>query len=238
MLIISLVLFEVLIFVTFILIFRRVMTKNVTSAARHIEDLSQDYTKKQEEAAFRLEEAKQKAEEIIAKAEEATEASRVKTIKEIEAERERVIQEARTQSSEIIRQAERSRQFLVSEIEERIAKEAEARACELMHDVLPEAFRVSAHNHWIEELFESGFSKLTHLRLPQECRQIKVTSAFSLSDAQRKNLAKKLNEALGFEIDIKEERDEKLVAGIIITVGSLVLDGSLKNKIKSGAKSA
>lgn len=238
MLIISLVLFEVIIFAGFILIFRRVMTKNISFAAKHIENLSQDYTKKQDEAVFRLSEAKEKAQEIINKAQEEAEAIKTKAAKETEEERNKIVQEAQRQNREIISQAEKSRQFLVSEIEQRIVKEAAARACELMHDVLPEAFRLDVHSHWIEELLESDFSKLTHLRLPEDKCQIKIVSAFALSDAQRRNLAKKLKQVLGFETDIQEEVDEKLVAGISITAGSLILDGSLKNKIKSGAKSA
>lgn len=234
MIIISFVVFEVIIFVVFILIFRRIMTKNVTSATKHIDDLSQDYTKKQEEAAFRIEEAKQKAGEVIAKAQQDAEVLKADAGKELEIEKERIIREARAQSSEIISQADKSRQFLISEMEQRITKEAAVRACELMHDVLPEAFRLSAHNYWVDELFESDFSQFAHLRFPEDNRQVKITSAFVLVEAQRKKLSKKLKEALGFEIDIKEEIDEKLVAGIIITIGSLVLDGSLKNKIKSG----
>ena len=63
-----------------------------------------------------------------------------------------------------------------------------------------------------------------------------IKSAFPLSDKQQNSLSKKLKEALGKDIEIKEESDPSVVAGLVIILGSLVLDGSLKNKIQEKAR--
>lgn len=237
MFIISLILFQIIIFTVFIFIFHHVMAKNVTSASRHIEDLNQDYTKKQREINLQLDEAKQKAEASIRSAKEEAEALKIKIIKDAEAERDKMLDQARVQSSEIMQQAEKSRQFLISEIDKRVSREAVGKAVELLHDALPEQFKLSAHNFWVDELIESGFTELRNLRLPEGSRQIKIISAFSLTQAQRKSISGKLKDVLGFDAEIKEEIDEKLVAGIVISIGSLVLDGSLRNRIKREANS-
>jgi F0F1-type ATP synthase delta subunit len=74
------------------------------------------------------------------------------------------------------------------------------------------------------------------LHIPKDAREIKIVSAFELSDTQRKTLHKKLKEVLGNEVSPKEEIEPRLVAGIIIYIGSLVLDGSLRNKVQEQSK--
>ena len=238
MLIISLILFQVLIFVGLIFMLRRIMTKNVTDATRHLEELNQDYTKKEQEVNQQLQEAQQKSQNILKEAQEEAVKLRAQIIKEAESERDKILEQARTQSDTIIQQADKSRQALISEIEERIEKEAINKACELMQATLPQTFKQDVHLYWVKELLENGFSQLEHLQLPQGIQEIKITSAFPLTEEQRKNLSKKIKDVLWYETLLKEETEPKVVAGLIITIGSLVLDGSLKNKIQDKAKSA
>ena len=238
MLIASLILFQILIFTGLIFIFRRILNKNVVSATRHLEELNQDYSKKEKEIDRQLEEARKKSEEMLAKAGEEAERQKNHIIKEVEIERDKILNQSRIKSEEIIQQADKSRQLLVSELDERIAKEAVDKACELIQDTLPEEFKHDIHSRWTEELIEDSFSRLERLRIPEEIQEAKITSAFSLNERQRKDFSKKINKMLKHDVTLKEEIDPKLVAGIIVTIGSLVLDGSLRNKIKEQAKSA
>jgi vacuolar-type H+-ATPase subunit H len=236
MLIFSLILLLLIIFTVLILIFRKVMTQNVIVATRHIEELNEDYIKKDREATRQLEEAKLKAEEIVNSARQEAEKLKAEIIQNAGNDRDNLIKQARTQSEEIMQQADKSRQQLLAEIQERIAKDAATKACELIQNTLPEEFRKEAHAHWVEDLLEKGFSSLERLRIPEDMAEVRVVSAFNLTEEQRKNLSKKLKAALGREVTVKEEIDQKVVAGIVIHIGSLVLDGSLKNKIQEKAR--
>ncbi|MBN1913180.1 MAG: F0F1 ATP synthase subunit delta [Candidatus Omnitrophica bacterium] len=236
MLIVSLIVLLVIIFLVMVFMFRKIMTQNVTLATSHLEDLNREYSEKEKEVNRKLEEVQLKSQEILARAQSESEKLRDDALKEIESEKERILQAARTHSEEMIKQAERSRQALIQEIEERIAKEAVNKACELIQTTLPEQFKREVHAHWIEELITNGFNQLERLRLPEDVEEIKITSAFALDDRQRKIMVKKLSEALKRNITLKEEIEAKIVAGFIISIGSLVLDGSLKNKIQEQAK--
>lgn len=237
MLVISLIILQIVIFAGLIFMFRRIMTKNVVSATRHIEELNQDYAKKEQEINHQLEETKFKSESILKTAQEEAEKLKTQTIKEAENERDKIIGQARLQSTEIIQQADKSRQSLLSEIEERIGKEAVNKACQLLQVALPEEFKQNVHMHWVEDLIEGGFSQLESLRIPKDLQEARIICAFPLNIEQRKNLFKKLKHVLGPEVTLKEEVDPKVVAGLIISMGSLVLDGSLRNKIKEKTKS-
>lgn len=227
---------QLIIFAVLIFVFRRIMAQNVVVATKHLDELSQDYAEKEREVNQQLEEANTKAQEIVSSAQNEAEKIKTDTLKQADEERERIIREARVQAAEMMQQADKSRNQLISEIEERIAREAINRASELVYDTIPEEFLRLVHSQWVEDLIENSFSQTERLRLPEKLEEVKVTSAFALSEEQRKKISKKLKDAFGSEVTVKEQVDPKVVAGLVISIGSLVLDGSLKNKIREKAR--
>ena len=173
---------------------------------------------------------------MLNKAKEEAEKIKLEIIQSAENERDKIIQQARGQSDEIIKQADKAREKLLLELEERIAKAAIEKACLLIEETLPDEFKKIVHTHWVEDLIENGFSQVKQLRLPDELNEAKVISAFSLTDEEREKLKHKIKAVLGRNLVLKEAVDKNIVAGIIITLGDLVLDGSLKNKIKERAR--
>ncbi len=232
MMIASIIALQVLLFVGLIYVFRRLITQDVTQATRHLEELGQEYNEKEKKINKLLDEAEAKADTLISQAQAEAGKQKSQILEEAEKEKEKIILEARTHSEQIIQQAERARQQLISEIEERIAKDAGTKAGELIQNTLPEEFRKMVHSHWVEELIESGLGKPERLHIPEDATEISITSAFALEDEQRKKILKKLKDVLGRELVIKEKVDPQEVAGIVINIGSLVWDGSLKNKIR------
>jgi F0F1-type ATP synthase delta subunit len=236
MLIFSLIVLQVVIFVVLITVFRNIMNKNVVSATKHLESVSMDYSEKEKEITKRIEYSQQKSQEIILAAHEDAEKVKKESMSEVEKERDKILQLARQQAENIIQQADKSRQVLLSEISERISKEAVVKACELVQHALPEQFKQDVHSQWINELIAGGFNQLDNLRMPADVKQVRIVGAFPLTEEQRVVLFKKLTEILGPEVKLKEAVDKKLVAGLSIEMGELVLDGSLRNKIQEGAK--
>lgn len=236
MLVVSLILFQIIVFMGLIFMLRKIMSQNVISATRHIDELNHDYVKKDEEISRRLEETKQKSEQIIRSAQEDAEKTRAQSAKESEEEKEQILKQARLKSEEMIAQAEKSRNALLSEMDARIAKETVNKAVELIHDVLPDKFKRIVHAEWVDELINGEFKQLRNISIPDDVSEIKVVSAFPFTDNQREKLSHKLASVLNRKITLKEEIQPKLVAGLIIIVSSLVFDGSLKNKIMEQAR--
>jgi F0F1-type ATP synthase delta subunit len=236
MLIFSLIVLQVIIFVVLITVFRNIMSKNVVSATKHLESISQDFSEKEKEITQRIEYSQQKSQEIILQAHEEADKLKKESMGETEKEQDKILKLARAQAETIIQQADKSRQLLLSEISARISKEAVVKACELIQHALPEQFKQEVHSRWINDLIAGGFNQLDNLRMPADVKQVKVAAAFPLSQEQRQVLFQKLADILGPEVKFKEAVDSKLVAGLSIEIGELVLDGSLRNKIQEGAK--
>lgn len=60
-----------------------------------------------------------------------------------------------------------------------------------------------------------------------------VTSAAALSDAQQENLAASLKQAMGRDVTIETSVDESLIGGMVVRVGSRMVDFSLATKLAS-----
>jgi F-type H+-transporting ATPase subunit delta len=237
-LVIFLVIVILLFFGFLALLLVKILKRDLIQGTRHLDELNQDYLKKEEEAERYLAEAKQKSQEMVQKAQQDAERTKEEIISKIQEEKDRVIAVARQQAEDIVQQAEKTRQMLLAEIDDKVAKEAIVEACNLIQDTLPEQLKQDAHAHWVQELIKSGFTSLQRLRIPQDIQEVSITSAFSLSEEQKKSLLKNLKDVLKRDITLKEKVDSKIVAGIIIQIGDLVLDGSLKNRIQERSISA
>jgi F0F1-type ATP synthase delta subunit len=238
MLIASLILFQLIVFAALMVVLKRVLTKNIVSATGHLDELNQDYLKKEEDLKRRLEEVEQRSGEMILKAKEEAATIRKESALATKTESENIILQARAKGDEIMKQAEKSRQTLLEEMDKRITIGAIDKAAELIQNTLPQKLRQDAHAQWVADIMEDGLGQLKSARLEQGVKEIKVVSAFPLGDDLCKALSRKLKSALGADLPVKEEVDPRMVAGIVIHIGSLVLDGSLKNKIQEKTRDA
>ncbi len=228
----SLIIVMVGVFAGLLMMMRKIMSQNVSAATKHLDEMNQDFLKKEEELNRRLSEAETQSKQIVIKASQEAMELKAKMLKDAETARDEILQQARAQSQAIIDQAEKSRQVLLTEMDQHIAKGASARAVELISQTLPDSFKQQVHTHWIEELIENSFTAVENLHIPQDLKEVSITSAFPLTDSQRTSLARKVREVIGRDVALKEEVDPKVCAGVIIAMGSLILDGSLRNKIQ------
>ncbi|MCP5153463.1 MAG: F0F1 ATP synthase subunit delta [Ectothiorhodospiraceae bacterium] len=60
---------------------------------------------------------------------------------------------------------------------------------------------------------------------------VHLTSAHTVSDAQRDALAKGMRERLGREVDVTVDVDESLIGGAVIRAGDTVIDASVRGQL-------
>ncbi|MFD1344153.1 F0F1 ATP synthase subunit delta [Litorisediminicola beolgyonensis] len=60
-----------------------------------------------------------------------------------------------------------------------------------------------------------------------------VTSAVELSDEQRQKLSETLKAQVGKDVKIKSTVDESLIGGLVVKVGSKMIDTSIRSKLNS-----
>lgn len=231
MLIVSLVIFQIIIFITLTVVLRKLLGRNVTSATAHLDYLSAEFAKKEKEVKAQYDEAKRQSQEILANALKDAESQRDNIIKDAQKEKERIITESQNKADEIVKQADKTRESLLADINRQIQIKSVQQAVGLLQLSLPENIRIEIHEHWVDNLISNTFEQLSNIHIPEGTAEAKIITAFSLTPKQREALNSKIKEKLGFNLIIKEDIDLGVIAGLVVNIGNLELDGSLRSKI-------
>ena len=231
MLWIFLIVLIVLIFAVLLYFLQYILTRNINKATGHLQSLSKDYVLKEEEANRILQNAQKEAKGILAKETQAAKEIKENLLKETAEEQKKIIQEANQKGLEIAEKAKRNADFILSELDQRIDERAKEKVNALIQQVIPKEFLQNIHQQWMNES-EQGDFNLKYLKLPEEIKEVKVISAFPLTDQQQSNLKKRLKAKIDADAMIKIEIDSTLIVGFIIMIGGVVMDASLKYKIQ------
>ncbi len=238
MLFLWLVVLQLGLFAVLVLFLRVILSRNITRATTHLHSLNEDYAQKIDEARKRMQEADKYYDETILKAKAEAEKTKVQIIKEAQTTAETLVAQSRKQSEDILAQANRARDLMLQEIEQRIEEGAVARGAELAQAVLPGEVTVEIHARWVDELLKSGLGDLGRLHVPPEISKAEVRSAHPLTAEQRRSLARVLKEKVHRDLEIVDRVEPGLIAGFRVTLGSVVIDGSLEHKIKEAVRHA
>jgi len=238
MIIVPIALLLLTVFVLLVVALRWFMGRYATTATAHLQGLSQDYLRKQEELKKRLEESERHYHEQLAKAQEEARQLKAQAIREANAERQQMLELARQEAERIMQQAMQARDALQRDVTQAVELKAVERACELLRQVLPEEFRQTVHRQWVEQLLSDGLIDAGRLQTGAKAQEAAVASAFALSDAQRGRLREGLAAAVGHALAWQETVEPALIAGLKITLGHVVLDGSLSSKLRELARQA
>lgn len=227
---------QLVVFAGLVIGIRRLLSRNLTDASTHLQGLNAEYARRHEELKTRLEEAERQYKEQMARAQAEAEQLIAQARQEAESSRAKLLEEAHAESERVVQQGLQSRDALRKEIDHMVDVRAIERACELIQQVLPGQLREDIQSHWLDELIHNGLAQLDQVRTEEQVTEAHVTSAFPLNEDQRRALHERLKKKLGHEITMTEETSAQLVAGLTITIGSVVLDGSLASRLKRAAR--
>ena len=236
MLVVSMIAVLVILFIIMISFMSKVMKSQVTSATSHLDELAGEYTKKETEVRKQLDDVKRQSQEILANAQKEVQAQKDALVKQMAEEKAKILAEANHHAEEVIKQADNARLALLAEMNNKVDEKAVVKAVELLSAAMPENIRRDLQQVWFEALLSSSYEEMDRLNIPAGLNEVKVVSAFALDEGQRQRLKDKLREKLGFDITLTEEVDPGIIAGLVVNIGSLFLDGSLKFKIEEVAR--
>lgn len=236
MLIVSLVVILALFFAGMIFLLQKLFKQNVVSATSHLEGMASEYAKKEEEIKKQFEDLKRQSQEILGNAQKDAQAQREQLLKEAQEQKDKLLGLAQAKADEMLKQADGSCQVLVKEMQEKIEEAATRRAVQLLEASLPDNIREKIHQLWIDEVISGGLKQLDRLRVSEAINEAEVLTAFALSGEQRGRLSAKISEKLGRQVALNEKISPEMIAGLVVSVGSLVFDGSLRFKIQEAAR--
>lgn len=150
------------------------------------------------------------------------EAARLKeqAIADAKAEREKILEQAR-------KTEEKMRQQLQRQMEERAVQHG-GRIFDL---VFSDLMCASLNRQFISELLDA-LSEIDEGSLTLESHAAEVVASHPMDDDQKERLLQILTEKFGDKVTLNESADESILGGIVLKLGSLEIDGSLRNRYR------
>lgn len=225
-------------FIAMALAIRHYFQHTMMNTMRHLKAQSAENDKIRAKLAAQAVALKQETEAVMARAQAEAEALRAQGRDDVAKARQEALDQARQESERIVQQAMQARNALVHEVTQFTESRVIKRASQLLQAVCSGVAQQALHQRWVDELIQDGFLSAEHLRSAEPVTSVRVVTALPLTPAQREQLLARLQAALGTAVTVDEVVDAKLVAGLTITVGHTVLDGSLASKLREAAQHA
>lgn len=227
----QLILLQVVTFAALIAVLRMLFARQLTSALRRLQALQEEALTKETQLKEELERAKlERAIEVEQGKEEArllVEAAK----REAEALRANTEELAKQDAQKLL---ERGQEELIKsrlELLNNIEIDAVRLSTELLKYTFTRQVKEEFQHHLTLELIEE-ISRLAPSQFSVKAETVTVTSSFPLTADERTRLSRALSEQLGGPVTLKEQADPELITGLVVQIGALVIDGSLKNKLR------
>jgi len=214
-----------------VFVLKRLLYTETTKEAIRLRALKAENAVKQKELNEKISLAETAYKDKLTKAEE--EAQGIATLAEEKTQemRKKILDEAKEEAERIVRIAFNKKEKIREEVTVEMQKKLPKMASRIFKEALmPEAKKV-IHEDLIKEL-TVHIEKIEKSKFSVKVKKGELISAYPLEGSQRTKLTSGVSLKVGHKIDFEETEDKKLIAGALIRLGTLVIDGSLENRLR------
>ncbi len=214
---------------------RMLLLGTASRAVRRVRQVEDEVRKKEEDIRREIEEHERDFAEKKAETERQLQAQRDEARREAAHLKEKTVAEAKKESQKILEQAHKNEQ----KIRDQIARQMEEKAVEyggrifklVFSDLLTGELNGLFNNELIDALNELEKGSIT-----VDSKEAQVTVSHTMSDVQRARLEGVLREKFHKDVVLQEQVDDSLLAGLVLKMGSLEIDGSLRNRYQEAVQ--
>lgn len=212
-----------------VVVVKRLLVSDTMRAVKRIQAVEAEVRKKEETIRREIQEhekafAKQKIE-----AEEELQRHKVRTEKELTRLRDQMLADAKKEGDRILEQAHKNEE----KFRQKIALDMEQKAIAYGGDIFQLVFgdRVTGevNKQFIAELLDA-LSEIDGDSITVDASQGEVMTSEAMDVEQKQSLEKLLSEKFHQDVHLTEKVDPALLSGLVLKLGSLEIDGSLKNR--------
>lgn len=226
---IYLVIFQVAVFALLVMGMQRLLLRDTQKAAAKLREAEAELGRKEETIRKRIEENEAEFRRKSAEAQEALARTRETMEKDVARARDTMLDEARKERDRVLDEAARNkeklRQDLIREAQVQTLENT-ARVYEMVFS--PEVGRTLDHA-FLEELL-AALDEMDASSITVAAPHIEVVSSHPLEPAHRERLKEIVARKFETKLEVQETIAPELIAGIKIKLGSLEIDGSLRNR--------
>lgn len=231
MTIFQLILMQVVIFILIVIGLRKLLYSKASVEIKRLQLMTDESSQKVEALRGQIEEAKTEYKQTIAKAKEDARKLIEDAQKEAEELRAKHLQETRREIDKMVRSTQAQKESMERGIHSMSARKSIHFSKAIIHQAFTADCLGATHNVMIEEISQQ-IANIDLGQMREDITEVEIVTVFPLDKERKEMLRQKLSSKLKMEIELKEKIDDSLVAGILIKLGNLILDGSLANKLR------
>jgi len=231
MLIVQLIIIQVVTFVVLVFVLRKLLFAEANTEVKRLQNLNEENEKKAEELKKKAEARELEYKERLKKDEENARRIKEDAEKEIEKQHSQAVERAKIEAEKIISQARNSKEKMREEVKNELEEKAVSFACELVKGVFDEKIYKNAHSELIDNIIH-GLENIDESKISDKVKSAELTTPFPISAEETQRIKNIITKKASRQIDLKEKMDKGLIAGVIIKIGDLIIDGSLSNKLE------
>jgi F-type H+-transporting ATPase subunit b len=229
--IVQIVIIQVVAFLAIVFSLRKIMYSVSAGETNRLKQLNQESVEHAKNLALKREDAEKICKEKIAKAEEEINKFKAQAKEEIRQLREEVLAKARLESERVVDAANKTKDHMREEVMDQM----EDKAIDFAVQIFKETFFSKAKKSIHQELVKGVTKEVEEIddgKFDIEIEKGELISAYPLEVSQREKVLPVVFKKLKYKIPFDEKEDKGLAAGIMIKLGTLVIDGSLSNKLR------
>jgi len=228
---IQLVIIQIITFAAIVFALRKLLYTETAKEAGRLKQLKQEAAVRQRELTQKIEAAENAYREKITKAEEDIRAFRLKAEEQTEETKKEIINKANEESVRIVNAASNAKEKMREEIALEMRKKTPELASNIFTEVLSDKVKLMVHKELVKEV-ANEVKKIDEAKFNLKIKIGELDSAYPLDKDEKNSLSSTVTERLGYKISFEDKVDKHLVAGVVIRLGTLVIDGSLANRLR------
>lgn len=220
---------HVVILVVIVLIIKKLLLGDTVRAVDRIGQAEAEIRKREEAMKQEMERHEQELEARKREEDEALARRREELEHEVARKKELAIEEARRESAEILDRARKNEARMRDQMEIDMEDKSVDLAGRVFRLVFSDRLNETLNDQFIEELLDA-LSETDASGITIDSGAVEFCASHPIKPEQKTRLKSILSEKFGITSEIEETVDGDLLAGMIMKLGSLEIDGSLKSR--------
>ena len=229
------IILQVFVFIVVVIVLKRILLNDTMNAVARIRQVEAEVRKKEEAIRREIEEHEREFQQKSAEAREKAQRDKEAAERDLAKAREAILADAKRESERIIGDAQINKERMRREIFEEMSNTAMDYTRQIFDLVFSEKIGASINRQFVDELIEA-LEGMDEAAITVESGEREFVSSHPMDADQKKKLEAVLSQKLGAEIRVAEKVDPKLLAGLLIRIGGLEIDGSLLNRFQEAAE--
>jgi hypothetical protein len=226
-----LILAQAVVFAVMVVGIRQLLLSDTLKATNKLREAEGELGKKEESVRKRIEENEAEFRRKNAEAQETLTRTREAMEKDLAKSRETMIEEAKKERDRIIDEAVRNK----DKVRQELAREAETRTLDYAGKIYEMVFSADLGRKldyaFLEELL-TALDEMDASSITVDAPAVEVECSHPLDEAHKKRIQDIISAKFDVSLGVHETPNADLIAGVKIKLGSLEIDGSLRNRFR------